>query len=72
MQIEVQYLHDHAAFTTAVGLNRNPAIDFSATIGTPSIAFGAETSYSTSVGKFTKYNAGLCLKMPSSNASVIL
>lgn len=72
MQLEVQYLHDHVAFTTAVGLNRSPVIDFSATIGTPGIAFGAETSYSTSIGKFTKYNAGVCLKMPSSNASVIL
>ena len=55
-----------------VGLDRSPVIDFSGTMGTPSIAFGAETSYSTSVGKFMKYNAGLCLKMPSSNASVIL
>ena len=72
MQLEVQYLHDHVAFTFAVDLNRSPAIDFSATIGTPGIAFGAETSYSTSIGKFTKYNAGVCLKMPSSNASVIL
>ncbi|XP_050897494.1 mitochondrial outer membrane protein porin 2-like [Lathyrus oleraceus] len=68
-KIEVQYLHDHAGFTTSVVLNCNPAIDFSATIGTPGIAFGAETSNSTSVGKLTKYNAGLCLKMPSSHAS---
>jgi len=60
------------AFTLGVGLTRSPAIDFSGTMGTPSIAFGAETSYSTSLGKFTKYNAGLCLKMPSSGASVIL
>ncbi|CAJ1972817.1 unnamed protein product [Sphenostylis stenocarpa] len=71
-KFEVQYLHDHVAFTLGVGLTRSPAIDFSGTMGTPSIAFGAETSYSTSVGKFTKYNAGLCLKMPSSSASVIL
>ncbi|WJX15968.1 hypothetical protein P8452_06055 [Trifolium repens] len=71
-KVEVQYLHDHAGFTTAFDLNRKPAIDFSATIGTPGIAFGAETSYSTSVGKFTKYNAGVCLKLPSSIASVIL
>ncbi|KEH40016.1 putative Porin domain-containing protein [Medicago truncatula] len=71
-KIEVQYLHDHAGFTAAVDLNRKPAIDFSATIGTPGIAFGAETSYSTLVGNFTKYNAGLCLKLPSSSASVLL
>eukprot|EP00256_Glycine_max_P055561 XP_014622765.1 mitochondrial outer membrane protein porin 5 isoform X5 [Glycine max] len=71
-KVEVQYLHEHVAFTLGVGLDRSPVIDFSGTMGTPSIAFGAETSYSTSVGKFMKYNAGLCLKMPSSNASVIL
>ncbi|XP_004498999.1 mitochondrial outer membrane protein porin 2-like [Cicer arietinum] len=71
-KIEVQYLHDHAGFTTSVDLNRTPIIDFSATIGTAGVAFGAETSYSTSVGNFTKYNAGLCLKLPRSNASVIL
>ncbi|ESW32902.1 hypothetical protein PHAVU_001G027200 [Phaseolus vulgaris] len=71
-KFEAQYLHDHVAFTFGVGLTRSPAIDFSGTMGTPSIAFGAETSYSTSLGKFTKYNAGLCLKMPSSSASVIL
>ncbi|XP_006607010.1 mitochondrial outer membrane protein porin 2-like isoform X2 [Glycine soja] len=70
-KVEVQYLHEHVAFTLGVGLDRSPVIDFSGTMGTPSIAFGAETSYSTSVGKFMKYNAGLCLKMPSSNASVI-
>ncbi|XP_050920335.1 mitochondrial outer membrane protein porin 2-like [Lathyrus oleraceus] len=29
-KIEVQYLHDHAGFTTSVVLNCNPAIDFSA------------------------------------------
>ncbi|BAT82593.1 hypothetical protein LR48_Vigan07g265300 [Vigna angularis] len=71
-KFEVQYLHDHVAFTLRVGLTRSPAIDFSGTMGTPSIAFGAETSYSTSLAKFTKYNAGLCFKMPSSSASVIL
>ncbi|KAE9588465.1 hypothetical protein Lal_00002802 [Lupinus albus] len=71
-KIEVHYLHDHAAFTTAVDLNNSPVVDFSATIGTPGIAFGAETSYSTSIGNFTKYNAGMCLRMPTSNASVIL
>ncbi|KAL5100345.1 hypothetical protein RYX36_004672 [Vicia faba] len=41
LQIEVQYLHDHAGFTTTVHLNHNPTIDFSATIGTPVIVLGA-------------------------------
>ncbi|OMO70785.1 hypothetical protein COLO4_28510 [Corchorus olitorius] len=71
-KFEVQYFHEHAALSTAVGLNKSPAVDFSATIGTPSIAFGAEASYMTSSGEFTKYNAGVNLTKPDSNASVIL
>ncbi|XP_054799477.1 mitochondrial outer membrane protein porin 2-like [Prosopis cineraria] len=71
-KLEVQYLHDHVAFTTAVGLSQSPAVDFSATIGTPSIAFGAEMSFLPATGKFAKYNAGVSLTKPNSNASVIL
>ncbi|XP_028792433.1 mitochondrial outer membrane protein porin 2-like isoform X2 [Neltuma alba] len=71
-KLEVQYLHDHVAFTTAVGLNQSPPIDFSATIGTPTIAFGAEMSFSTATGKFSKYNAGVSLTNPNSSTSVIL
>lgn len=71
-KLEVQYLHEHATFTTAVGLNQSPSADFSATIGTPSIAFGAEASYLTASGNFAKYNAGVSLTKPDSSASVIL
>ncbi|KAI9106999.1 hypothetical protein K1719_022527 [Acacia pycnantha] len=71
-KLEVQHLHDHVAFSTAVGLNLSPAIDFSATIGTPSIAFGAEMSFLAATGKFSKYNAGVRLTKPNSSASVIL
>ncbi|KAL2529554.1 Mitochondrial outer membrane protein porin 2 [Forsythia ovata] len=42
--IEVQYFHEHASLTTAVSLNKSPALDISATIGTPSIAFGTQAS----------------------------
>ncbi|KAE8715639.1 Mitochondrial outer membrane protein porin 2 [Hibiscus syriacus] len=71
-KLEFQYLHEHAAMTTAVGLKKLPTVDFSATIGTPGIAFGAEASYMTSSGEFTKYNAGVNMTKPDSNASVIL
>ncbi|PON72948.1 Porin type [Parasponia andersonii] len=71
-KLEVQYLHEHTSFTSAVTLNQSPAIDFSATIGTPSIAFGAEGSYSTASANFLKYNAGVSLTKPDSTASVIL
>ncbi|KAJ7958252.1 Outer mitochondrial membrane protein porin [Quillaja saponaria] len=71
-KLEVQYLHEHVGFTSAVALNKSPAVDFSATIGTPRICFGAEASYLTASGKFAKYNAGVSLTDPTSNASVIL
>lgn len=70
--MEVQYFHDHASFTTAVALNQSPAIDFSATIGTPTIAFGAEAGYDTTSGNFTKYTAGFSVTQPVSVASIIL
>ncbi|KAK4576968.1 hypothetical protein RGQ29_027479 [Quercus rubra] len=71
-KLEVQYFHDHATLTTAVALNQSPAIDVSATIGTPSIAFGAEAGYDTTTGNFMKYTAGLSVAKPESSASIIL
>lgn len=60
MQLEVQYFHRHATFTSAFSLNKqNPAIDLSATLGTPTFAFGAEAGYETALGKLTKYTAGI-------------
>ncbi|XP_068313733.1 mitochondrial outer membrane protein porin 2-like [Pyrus communis] len=71
-KLEVQYLHEHASFTTTVGLNESPAVDFSATIGTPAIAFGAEASFLTGSRVFSKYNAGVSFTQHDSTASVIL
>ncbi|OWM80633.1 mitochondrial outer membrane protein porin 2-like isoform X2 [Punica granatum] len=71
-KLATQYCHEHATFSIAVSTNRSPAVDFSATIGTPSIAFGAESSYMTGSRKFLKYNAGVSMTKPNSNASVIL
>lgn len=72
MQLEVQYFHDHATLTTSVALNQSPAVDLSVTIGTPSIAFGAEAGYDTTSGCFTKYTAGISVAKPDSCASIIL
>ncbi|GKU98837.1 hypothetical protein SLEP1_g11776 [Rubroshorea leprosula] len=71
-QLEVQYFHDHATLTTAVGMNQTPAVDVSATIGTPFIAFGAEAGYDTTSGSFTKYTAGISVSKPDSCASIIM
>lgn len=72
LQVEVQYFHDHATFTTAVALNQSPVVDLSATIGTPTIAFGAEAGYDTTSGSFTKYTAGVSVTKPDSYASILL
>ncbi|GLT77370.1 hypothetical protein SLA2020_489650 [Shorea laevis] len=71
-KLEAQYFHEHATFTSAVGLKKSPAVDFSATIGTPAIAFGVEASYLTASGEFSKYNAGVSVTNPDRNVSVIL
>uniref|UniRef100_A0A5B7A127 Mitochondrial outer membrane protein porin 2-like n=1 Tax=Davidia involucrata TaxID=16924 RepID=A0A5B7A127_DAVIN len=71
-KLEVQYFHHHATFTTAVALNQSPAVDLSVTIGTPTIAFGAEAGYKTTSGEFTKYTAGISVTKPDSCASIIL
>ncbi|KAL9378235.1 hypothetical protein Peur_029570 [Populus x canadensis] len=71
-KLEVQYFHDRASFTTAVALNQSPAIDVTATIGSPTIAFGAEAGYDTTLGSFTKYTAGISVTKPDSYASMIL
>ncbi|PSS30695.1 Eukaryotic porin/Tom40 protein [Actinidia chinensis var. chinensis] len=71
-KLEVQYFHHHATFTTAVALNQSPAVDLSATLGTPTFAFGAEAGYETTSGKLTKYTAGISVTRPDSCASIIL
>ncbi|GLU13448.1 hypothetical protein SLE2022_300840 [Rubroshorea leprosula] len=71
-KLEVQYFHDHANLTTAVAMNQTPAINVSAAIGTPAIAFGAEAGYDTTLGSFTKYTAGISVTKPDSCASIIL
>ncbi|KAH9617261.1 hypothetical protein KSS87_003556 [Heliosperma pusillum] len=71
-KLEVQYFHNHATFTTALALNKSPLIDFTATLGTPTISFGVEAGYDTTSGAFTKYTAGVGLSKPESSASIIL
>ncbi|KAJ9177368.1 hypothetical protein P3X46_012594 [Hevea brasiliensis] len=71
-KLEVQYFHHHATFTTALAFNKSPAVHVSATIGTPTIAFGAEAGYDTTSGNFTKYTVGISVTKPDSYASIIL
>ncbi|CAH2064565.1 unnamed protein product [Thlaspi arvense] len=71
-KLEVQYFHDHATVTTTAALKQNPVIDVTATLGSPTISFGAEAGYDTTSRTFTKYNFGISVTMPDKCASVIL
>lgn len=72
-KLEVQYFHHHATFTSALSsLNKSPVVDVTATLGTPTIAFGVEAGYDTTSGAFTKYTAGVGLSKPESCASIVL
>ncbi|CAE6075666.1 unnamed protein product [Arabidopsis arenosa] len=71
-KLEVQYFHDHATVTAAAALQQNPLIDVTATLGSPTISFGAEAGYDTTSRTFTKYNVGISVTKPDRCASIIL
>ncbi|WCJ32491.1 Mitochondrial outer membrane porin [Euphorbia peplus] len=58
-KIELQYQHDYAGISTAIGLTANPIVNFSGVIGKDSIAVGTDLSFDTASGNFTKVNAAL-------------
>lgn len=72
IQLELQYLHHHATLASVVALKQSPVVELSATVGAQGIAFGAEAGFDTASGVFTKYSAGIGLRKPDYNASVIL
>lgn len=59
LQVELQYLHDYAGINTSIGLTSNPIVNFSGVVGSNTLALGADLSFDTASGNFTKYNAGL-------------
>ncbi|XP_065014357.1 mitochondrial outer membrane protein porin 5-like [Musa acuminata AAA Group] len=71
-KLEVQYFHDHASFASVVALKHSPIVELSGTVGTRGVAFGAEASFNTASGDFTKYSAGVGLTKPDYSASIIL
>ncbi|KAK2372530.1 voltage dependent anion channel [Trifolium repens] len=71
-KLEIQYFHPHATLTSVAALKQNPIVDVSATVGTPTVAFGAEAGYDTKSGSFTKYNTGISFTRLDSSASVII
>jgi voltage-dependent anion channel protein 2 len=71
-QLDVQYLHPHAAIDSSIGLNPNPLLELSAAIGSKDLSLGAEVGFDTASASFTKYNAGIGLNKPDYSAAVLL
>ncbi|KAH7833359.1 hypothetical protein Vadar_005492 [Vaccinium darrowii] len=58
-KVELQYLHDYAGISTSMGLTATPIVNFSGVAGNCDLSLGADLSFDTASGNFTKYNAGL-------------
>ncbi|KAI4351597.1 hypothetical protein L6164_005942 [Bauhinia variegata] len=71
-KVEVQYQHDYAGISSSLGLTANPVVNFSGVLGTNVLALGADLSFDTKSGDFTKLNAGVNLTHADLIASVTL
>lgn len=72
LQLDVQYLHPHAAFDASIGLNPNPLLELSATIGSKELSLGGEVAFDTAYASFIKYNAGISLNKHDYSAALLL
>ncbi|KAM7472797.1 hypothetical protein LguiA_010980 [Lonicera macranthoides] len=71
-KLELQYLHDHAAINSGIGLNPAPLLEVSAVIGDKTLGLGGEIAFDTASALFTKYNAGISFNKPDFSAALIL
>ncbi|CAA7397237.1 unnamed protein product [Spirodela intermedia] len=71
-KVELQYLHDYAGISASFGLTANPVVNFASVLGTKALAAGADLSFDTASGNFTKYNAGLTVTNADLIASLTL
>ncbi|XP_024024416.1 mitochondrial outer membrane protein porin 4 [Morus notabilis] len=71
-KLDVLYLHPQAAFDSSIGLNPNPLLELSATIGSKELSLGGEVGFDTASASFIKYNAGISLNKPDFSAALLL
>ncbi|CAM8947250.1 hypothetical protein QQ045_018557 [Rhodiola kirilowii] len=71
-KVELQYLNEYAGINTSIGLTANPLVNFSGVLGNNVLSVGADLSFDTATGNFTKYNAGLNLSHVDLIAAVAL
>lgn len=71
-QLDVQYLHPHAAIDSSIDLNPAPQLELSAAIGSKDVSMGAEVGFNTTSASFSKYNAGITFNKPDFSATLML
>lgn len=71
-KLDVQYLHQHAAINSSIGLNPSPLLELSVAIGNKDLALGGEIGFNTASSSFTKCNAGLSFNKPDFSAALML
>lgn len=71
-QLDVQYLHNHAAINSSIGLNPAPLLEVAATLGDKNLVLGGEIGFDTASASFTRYNAGIGFNKADFSAALIL
>lgn len=56
----------------SLAVQQSPTVKFSATVGTPNIAFGVEGKYKTASSLFMEYNAAISVKKQNTDVSISL
>ncbi|XP_073006780.1 mitochondrial outer membrane protein porin 1-like [Typha latifolia] len=71
-KVELQYLHDYAGVNASIGLTANPVVNISSVFAINTLSVGADISFDTATGNFTKYNSGLSITTADLIASLTL
>ncbi|PKU65270.1 mitochondrial outer membrane protein porin 6 [Dendrobium catenatum] len=71
-KLDVQYLHDHVAINSSIGMNTIPVLELAAAIGSRKFGIGAEVGFDSTSATFTKYNAGISFNQQDFSAALIL
>ncbi|KAG0484410.1 hypothetical protein HPP92_008489 [Vanilla planifolia] len=71
-KLDVQYLQDHVAINSSIGMNTAPILELAAATGTREFCIGAEIGFDSTNATFTKYNAGIGYNQHDFSAALIL
>ncbi|XP_029119766.1 mitochondrial outer membrane protein porin 6 isoform X2 [Elaeis guineensis] len=71
-KLDVQYLHDHAAINSSIGLTPTPLLELAAAVGSKELALGVEVGFDSASASVTKYNAGIGFNKHDFSAALIL